>query len=257
MTVKSKPVKLSDKETSRYARHLLLKDIGEQGQLKLKAATVLIVGLGGLGSPAALYLAAAGVGKLIVLDGDKVETSNLQRQIIYKANHVGASKAQSTEKSLFGLNSLVEVEAVNQFADENNIADLVAKADVVLDCTDNFATRHLVNKSCFEHKTTLISGAAIRGEGQLMVFDFEHDAQSPCYNCVFPQTQQEPVLNCANAGVFGPVLGIIGSMQALETIKYIVGKPLSSAGKLQLFDGMSLQWQSFKMSKSEACGVCG
>ena len=249
--------KLSDKETSRYARHLLLKDIGEQGQLKLKNATVLIIGLGGLGSPAALYLAAAGVGKLIVLDGDKVETSNLQRQIMYKANHVGASKAQSTQKSLYGLNSFVEVEAINRFADEKNIADLVTKADVVLDCTDNFATRHLVNKTCFEHKTTLISGAAIRGEGQLMVFDFQNDANSPCYNCVFPQSQEEPVLNCANAGVFGPVLGIIGSMQALEAIKFIIGKPLISAGKLQLFDGMSLQWQSFGMSKSVECGVCG
>jgi molybdopterin/thiamine biosynthesis adenylyltransferase len=247
---------LNDKEITRYSRHLLLKDIGQQGQEKLKAATVLIVGLGGLGCPAALYLAAAGVGKLILVDGDKVETSNLQRQIMYKANHVGVSKSASAQKSLFGLNSLVEIEAINNNFDEKNSTALVKKADVVLDCTDNFTTRHLINKTCFEQSTTLISGAAIRGEGQFMVFDFARDNIAPCYNCLFPQSAQEPVLNCQNSGVFGPVLGIIGSMQALETIKWITGKDLSSAGKLKVFDGMNLQWMEFAMSKNEHCVVC-
>lgn len=248
--------KLSDKELSRYSRHLLLKEIGEQGQIKLKQATVLIIGLGGLGCPAALYLAAAGIGKLVLVDGDTVETSNLQRQIMYKANHVGAAKSASAEKSLFGLNSLVEVEALNQPVNASNIDALVAKADVVLDCTDNFATRHLINQTCFKLSTTLISGAAIRGEGQLMVFDFAHHKTSPCYHCLFPQDNEEPTLNCQNSGVFGPVLGIIGSMQALETMKWIIGKELSSAGKLKIFDGMSLQWMEFKMTKNPSCAVC-
>lgn len=247
---------LTDKELTRYSRHLLLKDIGEQGQLKLKNAKVLIVGLGGLGCPAALYLGAAGVGKLILADGDKVETSNLQRQIMYKANHVGGDKVQGAEKSLYGLNSLVEVDAVNHHVDSHNITDLVKRADVVLDCTDNFATRHLINKTCFDQKTTLISGAAIRSEGQFMVFDFSRDASAPCYNCLFPQSADEPVLNCQNSGVFGPVLGIVGSMQALEAMKFIVGKPLPSAAKLKVFDGMTLQWMEFAMTKNPECEVC-
>lgn len=248
---------LTDKETMRYSRHLLLKEIGQQGQEKLKASTVLIVGLGGLGCPAALYLAAAGVGKLILADGDKVETSNLQRQIMYKANHVGGGKAASAQKSLYGLNSLVEVETFDSHVNDKNIGALVKRADVVLDCTDNFATRHLINKTCHEHATTLISGAAIRGEGQFMVFDFANDEQAPCYNCLFPQTAEEPALNCANSGVFGPVLGIVGSMQALEAMKFIIGKPLDSAGKLKVFDGMALQWMEFKMSKNTDCEICG
>jgi molybdopterin/thiamine biosynthesis adenylyltransferase len=248
---------LTDKETSRYSRHLLLKDIGLEGQEKLKAATVLIIGLGGLGCPAALYLAAAGVGKLILADGDKVETSNLQRQILYKANHVGSSKADSAQKSLYGLNSLVEVTVVDTPVCVKNVAELVGQADVVLDCTDNFATRHLINKSCYQQSKTLISGAAIRGEGQLMVFDFGHDAKAPCYSCVFPLSGEEPALNCQNSGVFGPVLGIIGSMQALETIKFIIGKPLTSAGKLQIFDGLTLQWMNFTMTKAVDCATCG
>jgi molybdopterin/thiamine biosynthesis adenylyltransferase len=248
---------LNDQEIARYSRHLLLKDIGEQGQQKLKDATVLIIGLGGLGCPAALYLAAAGVGKLVLVDGDKVETSNLQRQIMYKANHVGAGKSVSAEKSLYGLNSLVKVQALNQHVDAKNISALVKSADVVLDCTDNFATRHLINQTCFERQKTLISGAAIRGEGQLMVFDFAKDPACPCYNCVFPQRAQEPTLNCQNSGVFGPVLGIIGSMQALETMKWIIGKELTSAGQLKIFDGLTLQWMEFKQTKTVGCEVCG
>ena len=247
---------LTNKETTRYSRHLLLKDIGEQGQEKLKQATVLIIGLGGLGCPAALYLAAAGIGKLILVDGDTVETSNLQRQIMYKANHVGQGKSASAEKSLYGLNSLVDVQAINQDVNASNITALVAKADVVLDCTDNFATRHLINQSCFTQGKTLISGAAIRGEGQFMVFDFANDKSCPCYNCVFPQSAAEPTLNCQNSGVFGPVLGIIGSMQALETIKWLIGKELTSAGKLKIFDGLTLQWMEFAMTQNPQCEVC-
>ncbi len=247
---------LTNKETTRYSRHLLLKDIGEQGQEKLKQATVLIIGLGGLGCPAALYLAAAGIGKLILVDGDTVETSNLQRQIMYKANHVGQGKSASAEKSLYGLNSLVDVQAINQDVNASNITALVAKADVVLDCTDNFATRHLINQSCFTQGKTLISGAAIRGEGQFMVFDFANDKSCPCYNCVFPQSAAEPTLNCQNSGVFGPVLGIIGSMQALETIKWLIGKALTSAGKLKIFDGLTLQWMEFAMTQNPQCEVC-
>lgn len=249
--------KLSDKETTRYSRHILLQEIGEAGQLKLKAATVVIIGVGGLGCPAALYLAGAGVGKLILVDGDSVDTSNLQRQIMYKANHVGAGKAASAQKSLYGLNALVDVETVNQMVNDKNIDGLVQKADVVLDCTDNFASRHLINQTCFKHATTLISGAAIRGEGQFMVFDFANDKSAPCYNCLFPKSSDEPTLNCANSGVFGPVLGIVGSMQALEAMKFIIGHPLKTAGKLQMFDGMSLQWMSFNMTKVDGCEVCG
>ena len=247
---------LTDQETRRYARQVLLQDIGEQGQLALKNSSALIVGLGGLGSPVALYLAAAGVGKLVVVDGDTVETSNLQRQILYKANHVGFSKAESAQKSLYGLNSLVAVEVVNADINHSNISELVAKADVVLDCTDNVAARHLINQSCVLHHTTLISGAAVRCEGQLMVFDFHKTPDCACYHCVFPQSEQSAALNCTNAGVFGPVLGVVGSLQALEAIKFLLGKPLSSAGKLQLFDGMSLTWQSFAMSKKADCPVC-
>lgn len=247
---------LSDQEFVRYSRHILLKDIAEQGQEKLKAATVLIVGLGGLGCPAALYLAAAGVGRLILADGDKVETSNLQRQILYKANHVGLDKTQGAQKSLYGLNSLVKVECVNSNVDAGNVEGLIAQADVVLDCSDNFDTRHLINKHCFDAQKTLISGAAIRAEGQFMVFDFTHQPDAPCYHCLFPKTAETPALNCANSGVFGPVLGIIGSMQALEAMKFIIGKPLTSAAKLKVLDGMSLTWMDFNMSKNPKCEVC-
>lgn len=248
---------LTDKETHRYASHLLLKDVGQAGQLKLKAATVTIIGLGGLGSPVALYLAAAGVGKLILVDGDVVEMSNLQRQIIYKSNHIGQSKVDSTRKSLFGLNSLVEVQTIPQMVNDKNIDEIVAAAQVVVDCTDNYEARYIISQACVTHHKPLISGAAIGGEGQLLVCDHGNDANGACYHCLYPPHQKKPATNCANSGVFGPILGIIGSMQALETIKYLVGKPLTSAAKLLIFDGMNLQWQSFTVNKRMTCEVCG
>lgn len=246
---------LTDHQTLRYSRHLLLEQVGEQGQLALSRAKVLIIGVGGLGSPAALYLAAAGVGELHLADGDQVELSNLQRQIIFSESDEGEPKVEAAERRLSELNSDIELVLHDEPVHEESLAELVADVDVVLDCTDNFKTRHQINAACQQAQVPLVSGAAIRFEGQLCVFDFKASS-GPCYNCLYPQDGAEPQMNCANSGVVGPVLGVIASLQALSAIKLIVGLPVAH-GQLQLFDGLTGDWQKFNLPQREGCSVCG
>ncbi|MBD1391363.1 HesA/MoeB/ThiF family protein [Neiella sp. HB171785] len=245
---------LTDHQTLRYSRHLLLQQVGEGGQLQLQQAKVLLIGLGGLGSPAALYLAAAGIGELHLVDHDQVEISNLQRQILYRESDVGEDKVEAAERQLSDLNDDIELVIHAEKVTASNALTLVQGMDVVLDCTDNFAVRHAINAACKQAAVPLVSGAAIRLEGQLSVFDFR-DAQSPCYACLCSPTGQEPKLNCANSGVLGPVLGVIASLQALAAIKLILGLPVVK-GQLQLFDALHGDWQQFAIARSSQCPVC-
>lgn len=245
---------LSDKEQLRYSRHLMLKEVGLEGQLKLKAAHVVVVGAGGLGSPALLYLAASGVGELTLLDDDKVELSNLQRQVLYKVNHLGQTKVSAAGKVLGSLNNQITVNSIEQQLTEKNAEQIFAGATLVLDCSDNFATRYTVNRFCLKAGVPLISGAAIASEGQLMCFDFRK-ADSPCYGCLFPEQPTEQALNCDNAGVLSPLLGVIGSMQALLAINLILGHHEGS--QFVRFDGLNLTQQQFKLTKAAQCTECG
>ncbi|KPW05412.1 HesA/MoeB/ThiF family protein [Pseudoalteromonas sp. P1-11] len=245
--------KLSDKETLRYSRHLLLKEVGLEGQLALKAATVAVVGAGGLGSPALLYLAAAGIGTLILIDDDAVELSNLQRQVLYKVNHLGQNKVTAAGKVLTSLNNQIEIVTHCKKLDDNNAGELLKNADIVLDCSDSFATRYSVNRYCFTHKLPLIAGAAIASRGQLMGFDFRQN-NSPCYGCVFAKSDAAPAVNCSNAGVISPLLGIIGSMQAQLTLNMLLGHVEGSV--FISFDALSLKQQQFKMIKDINCKEC-
>lgn len=245
---------LSTQEQQRYARHLLLASIGESGQLKLKNATVMIIGLGGLGNPASMYLAAAGIGKLVLADGDNIEISNLQRQVMFKTDEQGENKAEVAAQHLQENNPEVDIEVIDEMIDEETLDYYLSDIDLVLDCTDNLATRLLINRLCWQHKTPLVVGAAIRAEGQLLVVNSEVE-DAACYQCLLDENTQEPELNCATAGVMGPVLGIIGSAQALEAIKLITGKPIEHS-KLRVFDGLSFQWQGFKLPKRTCCTVC-
>ncbi|MFC0227726.1 HesA/MoeB/ThiF family protein [Serratia aquatilis] len=245
---------LSDQEFLRYSRQLLLEEVGPEGQHKLKHATVLIVGLGGLGSPAALYLAAAGVGTLLLADDDKLHITNLQRQILYRTVDVNSSKAQLAQRDLQALNPLVECIALEQRLAGSILSDVVARADLVLDCSDNMATRHAVNAACFNTGVPLISGSAVGFSGQLLVI--EPPYTQGCYACLYPE-QTEPQRNCRTAGVLGPVVGIIGTLQALEAIKMLAGMPSHLSGKLRLFDGKQQSWNTLQLSKTTACNVCG
>ncbi|MEG3755104.1 molybdopterin-synthase adenylyltransferase MoeB [Psychromonas arctica] len=246
---------LSDSELLRYSRHLLLEEVSEAGQHKLKQAKVLIIGMGGLGSPAALYLAAAGIGHLVLNDFDEIEVSNLQRQITYQSSDIGDSKVEITKQRLQQLNPDIKVRSINKQMPELQLSMELTMADLVLDCTDNMATRQMINKACVEAKIPLIVGAAIRLEGQLMFFDHSQ-ADSPCYHCLFPSSEEQ-TLNCSNSGIIGPVVGTIGTLQALEAIKYFVGLPSGIKNKLKLFDGKTLDWQTFAINKEPQCSVCG
>jgi len=246
---------LSDSELLRYSRHLLLEEVSEAGQHKLKQAKVLIIGMGGLGSPAALYLAAAGIGHLVLNDFDEIEVSNLQRQITYQSSDIGDSKVEITKQRLQQLNPDIKVRSINKQMPELQLSMELTMADLVLDCTDNMATRQMINKACVEAKVPLIVGAAIRLEGQLMFFDHKQ-VESPCYHCLFPSSEEQ-TLNCSNSGIIGPVVGTIGTLQALEAIKYFVGLPSGIKNKLKLFDGKTLDWQTFAINKDSQCSVCG
>lgn len=245
---------LTDEECLRYSRHLLLAEIGEAGQLALKQAKVLIVGMGGLGSPVGLYLAGAGVGQLVLADFDTVDTSNLQRQIIYASAELEQPKVTAARDRLMALNPAIRVRSVNRKLEGMALQMEVSQADVVLDCSDNLATRYLVNAACVQAQTPLVSGAAIGFDGQLMVFDFSKPAQA-CYQCLFPQAE-EAQLNCASAGVLGPVVGTIGSLQALEAIKLIVGMASPQVGRFSSFDGRQLDWFHLKMNPDPNCPCC-
>jgi sulfur carrier protein ThiS adenylyltransferase len=245
---------LNDQEFLRYSRQLLLEDIGPEGQESLKRATVLIVGLGGLGSPAALYLAAAGVGTLLLADDDKLHLTNLQRQILYRTGDVTASKAQLAKRHLQALNPLVESIALEQRLQGTELNNAIARANLVLDCCDNMETRHAVNAACIKAGVPLISGSAVGFSGQLLVIEppYAHG----CYACLYPE-QAEPQRNCRTAGVLGPVVGVIGTLQALEAVKMLAGMPSSLSGKLRLFDGKQQSWSTLQLSKASTCPICG
>ncbi len=246
---------MNDAQLLRYARHILLDELGIEGQEKLLAATVLIVGAGGLGSPAAMYLASAGVGHIILADHDTVEISNLQRQILHGNDRLGQLKAESGRKTLLALNPDIDVQIRTTRMDPDSLMSLIAQVDLVLDCTDNFATRHAVNRACVAHKKPLVSGAAIRFEGQVGVFD-TRDSDAPCYHCLFPEADDVEALSCATTGVFAPLVGIIGSMQAAEAIKVIAGIGTSLKGRLLILDAMDMQWHSVRVKRDPGCLVC-
>lgn len=237
----------------RYSRHILLPQIGIEGQERVRAARILIMGLGGLGSPAALYLAAAGVGHLRLCDIDHVELSNLQRQIIHRSTSLGQSKVESARERLYALNPLIEISQLSSPWSSENLRQSLASIDVVLDCTDNLATRLMINAACVQAKVPLISGAAIRFEGQISVF--RNNVHSPCYCCLYPQAEL-PVESCSQRGVFSPVVGIIGSLQALEALKLIMQLGENLIGRLLLLDTLTMESQMITFPKNPHCPVC-
>ena len=246
---------LSDEELLRYSRHILLDDIGFEGQTRFLQSHALVIGAGGLGSPAAMYLACAGVGHITLVDHDTVDLTNLQRQIAHTTERVGMLKVDSIRTTLQALNPNTEVSVLAMRADAQHLDDLVAEADVVLDCCDNFATRQAVNAACVRHSKPLVSGSAIQMDGQITVYD-PRDSHCPCYACVFdPQVVPEET-RCATMGVFAPLVGIIGAMQAAEALKLIgnVGQPL--AGRMLMLDGRSMEWTEVRMGRKPTCRVC-
>jgi len=246
---------MNDDQLLRYSRHILLDDIGIEGQQRILNAHVLMVGAGGLGSPAALYLGAAGVGSLTLVDDDVVELTNLQRQIAHTTERCGQTKVASAAQAVRALNPHVSVYPLAQKATQATLEPLVAAADVVLDCTDNYATRHAINAACVHAAKPLVSGAAIRFAGQIMVYD-PRDTYAPCYACLFPPTAEFAEMHCAVMGVFAPLVGIIGSMQAAEALKLIVGMGTPLAGRLLMLDGRSMQWSVVQTRRDADCLVC-
>ncbi|GAB3625760.1 molybdopterin biosynthesis protein [Pandoraea terrae] len=247
---------MNDDQLLRYSRHILLDEIGIEGQEKLLAAHAVIVGAGGLGSPAALYLAAAGVGRITLIDNDDVDLTNLQRQILHDSASVGRPKVESGRARLAQINPGVQVDVINERVDEARLASLIADATVVLDGCDNFSTRHAVNRACVAARVPLVAGAALRFDGQISVFDVR-DPNSPCYECLFPADEPFPEQACASMGVLAPLVGIIGSMQAAEAIKLIVGIGQSLAGRLLILDATKMSWHTMRCAPNPECRVCG
>jgi molybdopterin/thiamine biosynthesis adenylyltransferase len=246
---------MNDAQLLRYSRHILLEEIGIEGQQHLLDSRALIIGVGGLGSPAALYLAASGVGKLTLCDHDKVDFSNLQRQIIHRTATVGQPKVTSAQAALHEINPDVECVALPIRADEAKLNELVAQADVVLDCCDNFATRYAVNRACLAQRKPLVSGAAIQFHGQVAVFDYRND-DAPCYNCLFPEDSEAEELRCATTGVFAPLVGIIGTLQAAEALKLLIGIDRGLSGKLLSLNALDMNILRSGLSKDPSCRVC-
>ena len=246
---------MNDDQLLRYSRHILLDEIGIEGQRKLLDAHALVIGAGGLGSPVALYLATAGVGSITIVDGDKVDLTNLQRQIAHNLARVGQPKANSAAQTMLAINPDVRVHALDERADAARLDALVAAADVVIDCSDNFATRHAVNAACVAHAKPLVSGAAIGFDGQLSVYD-TRDATRPCYACLFPTDAVFEEVQCSTMGVFAPLVGIIGSLQAAEALKLLAGVGSSLAGRLQMLDARTMEWTEIAMARTANCPVC-
>lgn len=250
---------LSDENLERYARHAIMPDIGEEGQERLLAARVLVVGAGGLGSPAMLYLAAAGIGHITIIDPEKVELSNLNRQVLHTTASIGTAKAEQAAATVGALNPAIAVTARVERLDAGNIDWLLASHDVVVDCSDNVETRYLVGDAAHRNGTPLVFGGAVRMEGQLAVFHSGNEAgpDSPCYRCVFPEmpdAQQAP--GCSEAGILGPVTGVIGTLQALATIRLILGLGAPQAGRLLLFDGRGGGFMEISTSRRADCATC-
>jgi molybdopterin/thiamine biosynthesis adenylyltransferase len=247
---------MDDAQLLRYSRHILLDELGIEGQERLLASHALIIGAGGLGSPAALYLGSAGVGKITVVDHDQVDATNLQRQIAHTLDRVGHDKAASIATAIAAISPDVQVVPLVQRADAALLDSLLPNVDVVLDCSDNFSTRQLVNAACVSHAKPLVSGAAIRMDGQVSVFD-SRQSNAPCYACIFPPEQAPEEVRCATMGVFAPLVGIIGSVQAAEALKLASGMGSSLAGRLLMLDGRDLRWSDIRMARNPQCPVCG
>jgi molybdopterin/thiamine biosynthesis adenylyltransferase len=246
---------MNDQQLLRYSRHILLDEIGIEGQEKILAGHALVIGAGGLGSPVALYLGTAGVGRLTLVDHDTVDLTNLQRQIAHNLSRVGRPKAESARESIAAINPDVQVNAVTRRADAAFLDEAVAQADVVLDCSDNFKTRHAVNAACVKHRKPLVAGAAIGLDGQISVYD-TREAHNPCYACVFPAEATFEEVACATMGVFAPLVGIIGTMQAAEALRLLAGVGQSLAGRLQMLDARRMEWTEIRMARQAGCAVC-
>ena len=246
---------MDDNQRLRYSRHLLLNEFGEDAQERLLAARALVVGAGGLGSPALMYLAASGVGHITVCDGDRVDLTNLQRQIVHRHSAVGESKARSAAATLRDLNPEIVVEALEERVGPERLMGLVRASDVVLDCSDNFATRHAINRACVAARRPLVSGAGIRFDGQVAVFDLR-SRESPCYNCLFAEDAASAEERCATMGVFAPLVGMIGTFQALEAIKLVAHVGTSLASRLMLFDAHASHWHEVRLERDPQCRVC-
>ena len=245
---------MDDHQLLQFSRHIMLPDFDVEGQEKLLQASILLIGAGGLGSPIALYLGAAGVGTLTIVDDDQVDTSNLQRQIAHRTADVGVNKAKSAAISVQAINPFATVRAIQQRLPAESLQQEVDKSDLVIDATDNSATRYLLNQLCWQQRKPLVSGAAMRWEGQIGVFDPRQE--SPCYQCLYPDTQADTAQNCAENGVISPLVGVIGSMQALEAIKCLTGVGESLVGTLLFFDAKYGQWQRISLTKNPTCPVC-
>jgi len=246
---------MNDEQLLRYSRHILLPQIGIEGQERLLAARALVIGAGGLGSPVALYLASAGVGSLTLCDDEAVDLTNLQRQIVHRTESIGRKKVDSARATLAAINPEVRVAALAERVDEKRLEALALDADVVIDGSDNFATRHAVNRACVRLKKPLVSGAAVRFDGQVAVFDLRTPG-SPCYACLFPEHGESEDVRCAVMGVFAPLTGIVGSIQAAEALKLIAGAGETLAGRLLLLDALVMQMRTIRLQKDPACAVC-
>jgi len=247
---------VNDAQLLRYSRHILLNELGDLGQQRLLDSHALVIGAGGLGCSAALFLAASGVGHITLLDHDEVDLTNLQRQIAHTTDRVGHSKVASAKQAMLALNPDIQVMALPQKADPQLLAQLLPNTHVVLDCSDNFQTRHMLNLACVRHNIPLVSGAVIRLDGQLTTYD-PRRADSPCYACVFPPDQAPEEISCATMGVLAPLVGVIGSLQAAEAIKLLTQLGDSLVGRLQMLDGRSLSWTEMRLRRQAACSVCG
>ena len=246
---------MNDEQLLRYSRQIMLPQIDIEGQQKLFDAHVLVIGIGGLGSPAAIYLAAAGVGTLTLVDFDRVELTNLQRQIVHRQADIDHPKVESARRNLMSINPEVRINTIDRRPDRQLLDALVKAADVVIDASDNYQTRFAVNAACAARRTPLVSGAAIRFEGQISVFD-KREPDNPCYNCLYPSYEGEEEM-CTENGVLAPVVGIIGSMQAVEAIKLIGGIGVPLTGRLLILDALSMNWRSMRLKQDPACPVCG
>ena len=246
---------MDDTELLRYSRHILLPEIGIEGQERIVASHVLVVGAGGLGSPVMLYLASAGVGTITLCDADSVDLTNLQRQIAHDTSTIGLPKVESAQRRIAAINPGVDVRAVRMRVGDEQLAELASAASVIVDCTDNFATRHAINRASVAAARPLVSGAALRFDGQLAVFDVRRD-DSPCYHCLFGEGEEIEETRCAVMGVFAPLVGVIGAMQAVETLKLLAPCGEPGVGKLFLFDGLNAEWKTLSIKRDPDCPVC-
>jgi molybdopterin/thiamine biosynthesis adenylyltransferase len=246
---------MTDDELLRYSRHILLDEIGIEGQERLRAGRALVIGAGGLGSPVALFLASAGIGRLTLVDADTVDLTNLQRQIAHTHDRIGATKVASARAAVLAMNPALDVVVHERRADAEILRAWASEADVVLDCSDNFATRQAVNAACVEARVPLVAGAAISFDGQVSVYDTRLD-DAPCYACLFPPTAAPPEVRCATMGVFAPLVGIIGSLQAAEALKLVAGVGTSLAGRLQMLDAREMRWSEIRVPRDPHCPVC-